>query len=285
MTPLVLSASDPKVAAVLLDIATLKRWEVLRRSTTPLTAAELAAACGANHKSVQASIDLLVEAGFAVPVRATRSSPRAGFRSASTKVIIRLDHETEATMKASQEFLLVYREAREQHRRQLLDQVKSRADLPIRLRSVEATLTPTLTREESLEALEILSSAARALYAIENRARERGAALAPGDGLTSYCIFLQMRPLEHQELPMPQYEVWASDKLDKHIGKVAKAPDAALSPADREIARRLAAGDKRPKIAADLGLNPHTLASATKRIYARLGVRSRAELAVRMRGA
>lgn len=269
---------------MLLDVPTMQRWEVLRRSERPMTAAEFATACRTSLDVVQASLDRLGDAGFVVRVRASKSMRSTSYRSASPRVVIGLDHETDEAILRTQEYMWEYREARARHRQRLLDRVRSRTDLPIRLRSAEATLTPTLTREESREALEILTNATRALYAIENRARERADREDAGEGAVSFCIFLQMQPLDQHELPMPQYELWASSKLKERVGKVATEPDAALRPKDREIARLLAAGKSRPQIAAQLGVNPHTLASASKRIYAKLGVRTRAELAARMRG-
>ena len=44
----------------------------------------------------------------------------------------------------------------------------------------------------------------------------------------------------------------------------------------------LAHGSSRPEIARRLGLSPHTVATISKRIYAKLGVRRRAELANRL---
>ena len=49
------------------------------------------------------------------------------------------------------------------------------------------------------------------------------------------------------------------------------------------MAKLLEAGRSRPAIAAELGLTANTVSSLSKIIYRKLGVRSRAELAVRMR--
>jgi DNA-binding NarL/FixJ family response regulator len=55
-----------------------------------------------------------------------------------------------------------------------------------------------------------------------------------------------------------------------------------LSPREHEVAELLVAGRSRPRIAMEIGLSPHTVASMSKAIYRKLGVKSRAELAVRM---
>ena len=55
-----------------------------------------------------------------------------------------------------------------------------------------------------------------------------------------------------------------------------------LSPREAEVACRAALGESTPTIAAALGLSPHTVRHHLERIYARLGVHSRAALAARV---
>jgi DNA-binding NarL/FixJ family response regulator len=50
------------------------------------------------------------------------------------------------------------------------------------------------------------------------------------------------------------------------------------------IALAMAAGKSRPAIASELGLSVNTVATVSKRVYSKLMVRSRAELANRLRG-
>lgn len=52
-----------------------------------------------------------------------------------------------------------------------------------------------------------------------------------------------------------------------------------LSPREREIAEHLAKGLSRPQVAARLNLSPYTVVSLSQRIYEKLGIRTRAELA------
>ena len=57
------------------------------------------------------------------------------------------------------------------------------------------------------------------------------------------------------------------------------AKRAELSPRERQVAEALVAGMTRPEVAGKLGVSPYTVVSLTQRIYAKLKVRSRAELA------
>ncbi len=60
------------------------------------------------------------------------------------------------------------------------------------------------------------------------------------------------------------------------------AGDGALSDRERRIAELVAAGRSNKEVAAALYLAPKTVENALSRIYAKLGVRSRTELARRL---
>jgi DNA-binding CsgD family transcriptional regulator len=57
--------------------------------------------------------------------------------------------------------------------------------------------------------------------------------------------------------------------------------DARLSPTEVRIAVRVAAGQRNAEVAAQLGLTAKTVEWHLSRVYKKLGVRSRTELAVR----
>ncbi|MFM1937077.1 MAG: Bacterial regulatory protein luxR family, partial [Planctomycetota bacterium] len=57
-----------------------------------------------------------------------------------------------------------------------------------------------------------------------------------------------------------------------------------LSARERQVAIQLARGMSRPEVARELGVSVNTVATISKRIYAKLGVRRRAELPSRLLG-
>jgi LuxR family maltose regulon positive regulatory protein len=64
----------------------------------------------------------------------------------------------------------------------------------------------------------------------------------------------------------------------------ATSPKSLLTARELEVATSIASGKSRPETAKALGVSANTVASATKRIYAKLGVRNRAEFTSRMAG-
>lgn len=284
MTPLVLKLSDPKVRAVAGDFQVMQHWEVLRRSSTPLSVPQLAERCHASLEVAQASLDRLVDSGFAVRLKATASTRCTTYRPSSTSIVI------EWSRSSSEEC-----EWMRCHRRRLIDVSRTIADearaskviQSLALRWLNVHIAATLTIEESFEVLDVLATAGRAVDAIEQRAEARRRENPPVPGEKpprGYQISIEMQPLEQHPLPFPQLMAWESATVAKWLSRSAAAPDSVLSKNEHAIARRLAAGESRPKIAAALGLSKHTVATVSKRIYAKLGIHSRAELAKRMSG-
>jgi DNA-binding CsgD family transcriptional regulator len=85
-----------------------------------------------------------------------------------------------------------------------------------------------------------------------------------------------------EALPAP---VWADNARAERarIGGRA-ASDGGLTPSERRIAELVAAGKTNKEAAAALFLSVHTVEDALKRIYRKLGVRSRTELSRRLNG-
>ena len=65
-------------------------------------------------------------------------------------------------------------------------------------------------------------------------------------------------------------------------GDAGPPPDAALTARERQVADLLAAGHTTAETAGALGLSPHTIRHHAERVYEKLGVRTRALLAVRL---
>jgi DNA-binding CsgD family transcriptional regulator len=293
MTPTVLSLDSPGVMAAMADEAGMQRWEVLRRSARPLTVHELAERCGVSDSVAQATLDTLVVAGLAVRVKASARQRQITYRTASERVVIQWDRSNDTHFG----FLLQQRRRYRDHSRGIIDR---NDDLDartlqgrVRFRGHQSyMLTPT----EAAEVMKALRTAWHQITAIDERARAR--ALREADGPTGnaaqrsgaqteaehpYHIALEFRPLKTPDLPWSDLGVWEKQAVERELKYLAHAPASMLTDRELDIARRLAAGGSRPEVAKSLGVTANTIATATKRIYAKLGVRNRAEFTSRMK--
>ena len=282
MKPTILLLNDPKVASLVLDQPAMQRWEVLRRSDVPMTAEQLATACHVHLSTMQFTLDRLVDAGFAVRLKASTASKRIRFRAASKDVVVRYD----STSESGREIARGVRDAMTQHGRKVVDRAQRSPGIRSKsLRLLDTAHTPVLTFEESIEVMNLLTSTARKVEEIEDRAY-RHAIADPASNFQSrtrgYYVHLLLQPLAEPELPLPHLAILSEKGVASFVERMASAPGNLLSRRECEIARRLAAGDSRPAIAKALALSPDTVAATCKRIYAKLGVHSRAALAARM---
>jgi DNA-binding NarL/FixJ family response regulator len=292
MTPTVLNLDSPDVMAAMADERGMQRWEVLRRSTRPLTVHELAERCGVSDGVAQGTLDRLVAAGLAVRMKASARQRQITYRSVSERVVVRWDRSNDAHFA----FLLQQRRRIRDHSRSIIDRnddfemrgVTGRE----RFRGHQSYM---LTASEAAEIMKALRTAWHQITAIDDRARTRALHAANGrkDGAPCvgasaeeehpYHIALEFRPLKTPDLPWSDIGVWEKEALERELKYLSHSPASVLTGRELDIARRLAAGESRPEVAKSLGVTANTVATATKRIYAKLGVRNRAEFTSRMK--
>jgi DNA-binding CsgD family transcriptional regulator len=295
MEPVVLSLDCPKLRATMADIAVTERWEVLRRSASPLTTHELAEACGISDGVARQSLDLLIEAKLAVRIRASARRRAITYRAVSDRVIVQWDASSDAHLG----FLLQNRQATRAYSRSVIDrndtaETRGMPGLP-KFRGHQSF---TLTHDEAQAVWQALRNAWELITLVEVQARERAAATKrardprkAGAEATEqpdergYHVALESRPLKTPELPISDIGTLERLALAKELEYLSRSPGTVLTQREQQIAKRLASGESRPEVAKALGVSPSTVASATKRIYAKLGVRSRAEFTARMRRA
>ena len=117
------------------------------------------------------------------------------------------------------------------------------------------------------------------LVEADQRARSRP---EPVDCTPYHIAFSQTRLREPQP-PMAEFFVIDKDSARRDRTVFVEAPSKLLSPRELQVAKLLAVGRSRPEIAAEIGLTLNSVSGLSKVIYRKLGVRSRAELAARMR--
>lgn len=286
MQPVIRELASPQVMAVMRDFVTLQRWEVLRRSDEALSAAQFATACGTTERTAQASLDLLVDAGFVKKLRARRGQPAITYEAEKALVV--------EWSPSDPQQLAFSRESRKTVRqvgRAILDRSATPASAASGASpAIESIGSPSLTVEEAMEIVDLLRNAVARFADFERRQAGRSM-LQRRRGATSseaapqripYLFNVLLTPVLRSELPIPGISLGVKKDGRNAAVDLYQSPLGKLSSREAEIARLLARGASRPAVATALGLSPASVASMTKRIYSKLGVHSRAEFAARM---
>jgi DNA-binding CsgD family transcriptional regulator len=132
-----------------------------------------------------------------------------------------------------------------------------------------------LSQHEMAELRHRLDELAAFLRMLQERhSGERGA----DDFGCNYRFELQLQPLATPVLPQPVVLMRLIDR-EPMLGVERVDPMANLSQRERQVAQAAVRGRSRTEIATELELKPGTIATLTKRIYRKLGVTNRIELA------
>jgi DNA-binding CsgD family transcriptional regulator len=283
--PTIVHLSQPATLAAFGDLALMQRWEILRRRSDALSAHEYADACGIEPGAAQKELDRLLEAGLVVRLRASRVRRHIAYRSVSTEVMLVWNPDAPEERLALRNFFSSIRTMS----RAILDRHLHAASDAAKPRSYFAGFASVMLTPTEIDAINrLLRSACEVLDSADARAEERARGEYAGDVAADtelpYHLAVELRPLVHPEPPIPHVELWDKRSVSREVERVENSAIEILSKRELEIARRLASGESRPIIAGALGLTANTVATICKRIHAKLGVHSRAELTARMRG-
>jgi DNA-binding CsgD family transcriptional regulator len=281
----VLPLSNPALRAALRDLKLLGHWEHLRRTRRVMTTAEFATACGIDLSAAQSGLDLLVESGLVVTLRATKSRKGIAYRAVANEVLISYSLDSQEQKEAAHAYMCIFSD----ESRAILDR-----HIPLVRQSGERRPyfhgfgSVMLTDEEYAHIQRLLSTAFESLIAADIRAEERACGIYSGeiaaDSERPYHLALELRPLAYPEPPTPALCFWDERSVPQEIGRDENSPRNQLSKREFEIATLLASGESRPEIAKALGLSMNTIATVCKRIHAKLGIHSRAELTAKLKG-
>ena len=299
--PTILHLSDPAVFKAMRDFATVQRWEVLKRRRVPLTAQEFADACSISLAEAVETLDTLVEAGFAVRNKATARCRHMTYEIPDQDILVvwHNDHEDDRRFVADTRMKL------RQYSQHLIDNARRDGlDFPIRGGiTAERYRSLRINHAEQTRVYAILQRAFDAIAEIDEEAQqaevqrkthesirekthERAHDSPPAaepDPRRDYILTLHFLPTHLQTFPIPRINLVQSTILETRRAAIAARPGRILTRREMQVASRLAGGQSRPEVAKSLGVSANTVATMTKRIYAKLGVRSRAECAARMK--
>lgn len=261
---------------LLLDLQTMAAWEVLRRSGRALTLGELSDRTGLPSALVQAALDRLESFDLLqrMPARGKRRVSR--YAAAYDRIAIVGDVGDVEQSRLFRDYF-----ERFARRTELMLNTESMVELPLAAGDCSNFLSEpvSLTDSELMGLQRRVGALVNYVRMIQNRRVGRHA------GSTEACNYyahFRVHPLRRAILPQPDIVVQArggKGRRSVHEDREWRA----LSPREREVAMHLGAGQTQPEIARELDLSPHTIGTLTRRLYAKLRVRRRADLVNKLR--
>lgn len=272
----VLDSSDPVVESLLGDATLLGIWDFLRRSAHALSLRELCERTHLDPSGVQRKLEVLLAHGLieAQPARGRRRS--ITYRALVEGLTIRFRLPDDLSRMQRQ------RQSRSDHALGIMGPTpalpRSRSDLD---RHAHFAGVVHLTDPELAELRRRLDGVVEFVEMIGERRALRGEM----PSLCNYGLAIRLEPLQKPSLPQGRVRFVPTNG---NGGSAAAANGAStgrkrLSGREREVALSLARGSTRAEVAAELGIAQSTVATLTKRIYAKLRVHRRAELVSRVR--
>ncbi len=256
-------------------------WELARRLARPAEASEFAAMAQRDPDDVQRGLDALVDAGLLekLPVRADRRHPT--YRTRYESLIVTFDPNDPAQIQTAESIGGRYLDHGRSQIDSFLDGDRNGSGKTRPGWRHQSYCTARLSAEDIGE----LRRRIRAVHDFLAGLQSQLKGVAPDD--PPHCnvqVLVQVLPTDPPALPLPEVRV-----VPHHL--VHEAREAAssngmhlLSARERQVAIQLARGMSRPEVARELGVSVNTVATISKRIYAKLGVRRRAELPSRLLG-
>jgi DNA-binding CsgD family transcriptional regulator len=271
-----LELKDPRVLRALQSVPAMQRWEILRRSPRPMGVPELAREARATVEDVRASIALLETAGLAVAAAGSNHGREPAYQAAMDRLFVLWDRNDSESAAAWRSIGKSMRD----HSRQVVDLALDRPGSEHAMhRGGGSSMSVLLSDADALRLREAMLS----IYSMLAEADTRARAGKSGDDVRPYHVATQLQHIDETPLPAAEFFVMESGVMARDRAALSAVVHLVLSPRELEVARLLEGGLSRPDIARKLGLSAHTVASVSKSIYRKLGVRNRAQLAARVR--
>lgn len=271
-----LDPDNPATAGFLRDSQGMAVWEMLRRFRAPVAVSDLAEACGLPAGTVQASLDRAGELGLVEQVPASHRDPRIRYRAVGEQLVVVADHSSPALRALlSEGFAGAVAESRRTIDASMAESTRRWAGMQTLHQMIGLALDDAEARE--------LMSLCEAVRAFIDRTYERHRDEAAGaPRRCNYHLAIHLAPMHSEELPSPRVQFIERSTVDGLEASQRKRAGRVLSPRERAVSRLLVQGHTLKSVAAELGVSPSTVSTLCERIYRKLGIRKRAQLAVRL---
>lgn len=258
-------------------------WEQLRRTKRAMTARQLADASRLGLAAVQRHLDRMEELTLAERLPTSSRRRQVSYRVTATDLVIRYrspqDHALVAEAVAAHTTLA--QRVAETHAMEAADAAAGAA--------VDATpdgwfgryaAVVALTESEAAEMRRRLQAVADYLHGLRLRPPARNE-VAP---LANHTVTVRCTRIEPRVLPMPtlRFVPDGAPVPRAASGGAAAGGRPLLSAREQQVAAAYARGLTRAQVAEELGLSQNSVATFTKRLYKKLGIRRRGTLATRL---
>jgi DNA-binding CsgD family transcriptional regulator len=269
----ILSLNDPGVGDLLDDHAALAVWEQLRLARRALDLRGVAARCAVEHVDALRAIDRLTAAGLAERVDATR---RGGtrWRISCDRIVVAFDPPDRAHAAALAERL-------ESTRSSQVSELVARFGVRSHDRANSCSHRRARTVRLAPEDLPELSRRIQAVHDFLSLVGKRASSRArTAPAYCNHAVHVNVDPLSGPVLPQPEIEIVPRAQAEQnHAGRGRRGGPRGLSRREHDVAVAMSRGLTRPQIAQALGVSGNTVGTLSLRIYRKLGVRTRLELA------
>jgi DNA-binding CsgD family transcriptional regulator len=272
-----LDVQDARVAEILGVPFNCSVWELARRCKYPASLAELAALMRVDAAAVRLALDELESIGLIARIPAGRKNRNATYRTTRDEIVVEYgpadakDHRMVTAMK----------KRFQEHSNKIMDAARLPLDAQ---RNDEWTFqhfgSARLTPGEMKEFQSMIRGVRDFLDGVSTRTRITDVTESQD---CNTQIAIEVFPIRTPVAPVPRVIFIDRAKDGKAVALLRKLRMNNLSPREREVAHELARGKMRPEIAKQFGVSVNTVATIGKRVYAKLGVKRRAELSARLR--
>ena len=272
-----LDVQDDRVAEILGVPFNCSVWELARRCKSPASLAELAALMRVDAAAVRLALDELESIGLIARIPAGRKNRNATYRTTRDEIVVEYgpadakDHRMVTAMK----------KRFQEHSNKIMDAARLPLDAQRNDEWIFQHFGPArLTPGEMKEFQSMIRGVRDFLDGVSTRTRITDVTDSQD---CNTQIAIEVFPIRTPVAPVPRVIFIDRAKDGKAVALLRKLRMNNLSPREREVAHELARGKMRPEIAKQFGISVNTVATIGKRVYAKLGVKRRAELSARLR--
>lgn len=271
-----LDIRDPRVLAAIGRKENLVVWEMLRRLDRPVATEQLMRATRLARGVVNGALAAFEAIGLTGRKRIARGATGFGWVVTAPAIVVQFRVGDPGDLARLAKLDETFDRKR---REEIAAKVKPEAERTATDYSWTSMHAVSLDPAEIRELWELLQGLARFLARTTERFKGAG---PETDHRCTHHVSIEVAPLLPGVLPLPNIQIIGQQFATGVAERIAGDWTHALAKREVDIARRLARGSTTKAVAADLGLSLHTVVEYTRRIYRKLGVRSRAQLAARI---